>query len=67
MTKLPLDLTVIIPNYNTRELLQNCLESIYRYTEGIAFEVICVDGNSPDGSASMVAEKFPEVILLRNE
>jgi len=66
MRKSPLDLTVIIPNYNTRALLRGCLESIYRYTEGITFEVICVDGNSPDGSANMVAEEFPEVILIRN-
>ncbi len=36
-------------------------------TEGIAFEIICVDGNSPDGSASMVAKEFPNVILVRNQ
>jgi GT2 family glycosyltransferase len=61
-----LDLTVIIPNYNTCRLLRNCLRSIYEYTRGIAFEAICVDGNSPDGSADMVAREFPEVILIRN-
>ncbi len=61
-----LDLTVIIPNYNTRVLLRNCIESIYQRTHGIRFEIICVDGNSPDGSADMVAENFPEVILIRN-
>ncbi|MGA3055779.1 MAG: glycosyltransferase family 2 protein [Candidatus Korobacteraceae bacterium] len=66
MTEPLLDLTVIIPSYNTRDLLQNCLDSIYRYTDGITFEVICVDGNSPDGSADMVAEVFPDVILIRN-
>jgi GT2 family glycosyltransferase len=66
MTAPLLDLTVIIPSYNTRELLQNCLDSIYRHTDGITFEVICVDGNSPDGSADMVAEVFPDVILIRN-
>ena len=35
-----LDLTVIIPNYNTRGLLRNCIDSIYRHTEGISFEII---------------------------
>ncbi len=53
MTKSALDLTVIIPNYNTRALLRNCLESIHRHAEGISLEIICVDGNSPDGSADM--------------
>jgi len=60
------DLTVIIPSYNTRALLRNCIDSIYRYTEGIAFEIICIDGNSPDGSAEMVAREFPDVVLIKN-
>src|ERR1700677_4400177 len=60
------DLTIIISNYNTRALLRNCLQSIYEHTRGIRFEVICVDGNSPDGSADMVTEEFPEVVLIRN-
>ena len=61
-----LDLTIIIPNYNTRELLRQCLRSIYDNTRGITFEVICIDDNSSDGSAEMVAEVFPQVILVRN-
>src|SRR5271157_6485492 len=66
MRENPLDLTVIISNYNTRELLRNCLRSIYQHTSGITFEVICVDDNSSDGSADMVAESFPQVVLVRN-
>jgi N-acetylglucosaminyl-diphospho-decaprenol L-rhamnosyltransferase len=62
----PLDLTVIIPNCNTRHLLHDCLASIYEHTRGLAFEVICVDDASADGSADMVAETFPRVILIRN-
>lgn len=61
-----LDLTIIVPNYNTREFLQQCLESIYVNTSGISFEVICIDDNSSDGSAEMVASFFPQVILVRN-
>ncbi len=62
-----LDLTIIIPNYNTKALLQQCLASIYHYTRGIRFEVICVDDGSTDGSAEMVESAFPEVILVRNK
>jgi len=61
-----LDLTVIIPSYNTRRLLENCISSIYEHTRGVRFEVICVDDCSEDGSADMVAGVFPEVILVRN-
>ena len=61
-----LDLTVIIPNYNTRALLEQCLASIYRNTKGIRFEVVCVDDGSSDGSPEMVELCFPEVLLVRN-
>lgn len=67
MTEPMLDLTIIIPSYNTRELLRDCIQSIYQHTEGIAFEIICLDDNSPDRSADMVAESFPSVILVRNK
>jgi len=62
-----LDLTVIIPSYNTRALLRACIDSIYEHTRGISFEVICIDDHSEDGSADMVAGAFPQVILVRNE
>jgi GT2 family glycosyltransferase len=64
---LSLDLTIIIPNFNTRALLQQCLQSIYNYTRGILFEVICIDDASSDGSAEMVETAFPDVILVRNK
>lgn len=62
-----LDLTIIIPNYNTRDLWRQCLSSIYEHTTGITFEVICIDDNSSDGSAEMVASEFPSAILIRNK
>ncbi len=60
------DVSVIIVNWNTANLLRACLRSIQ--TEMIAFvaEVIVVDNNSADGSAQMVATEFPEVILIAN-
>lgn len=66
MTEIPLDLTVIISSYNTRELLRNCLKSVYQHTSGITFEVLCIDDNSSDGSADMVADNFPQAVLIRN-
>lgn len=66
MTEQMLDLTIIIPNYNTKQLLRNSLASIYEHTKGITFEIICIDDNSPDGSADMVAAEFPDAILIRN-
>lgn len=44
------DVSIIIVNYNTCEVTQNCIESIFTYTKNIDFEVILVDNNSNDDS-----------------
>lgn len=62
-----LDMTIIVPNYNTKDLLRQCFRSIFQHTTGISYEVICIDDNSNDGSADMVAHEFPQVVLVRNK
>lgn len=61
------DLSIIIASYNTKQLLQGCLQSIYRNTSGITFEVIVVDDRSQDGSPEMVRQSFPTARLICNE
>lgn len=60
------DVSVVIVSWNTRELLRDCLASIFGQTGDIAFEVIVVDNDSADGSAAMVHEGFPSVIVIEN-
>jgi N-acetylglucosaminyl-diphospho-decaprenol L-rhamnosyltransferase len=63
----PPEVSVIIVSYNTRELLRECIESILcEQGDGLAVEVIVVDNASADGSAAMVAERFPQVRLIAN-
>ncbi len=57
------DLSVVIVNYNTCDLLRNCLQSL-QTSQHIDLEVIVVDNASPDDSAEMVATEFPDVTLL---
>jgi len=59
--------SVLIVNWNTRKLLEECLNSIFETAVSVSFEVIVVDNASSDGSAQMVTEKFPRVKLLRNQ
>ncbi|MCL4506276.1 MAG: glycosyltransferase family 2 protein [Chloroflexi bacterium] len=59
------DLAVIILNYNTRDLLADCLASL-RGQAGVGFTVCVVDNCSDDGSADMVAAQYPEVQLIRS-
>lgn len=57
-------LTIIIVNWNTREMLKKCLESIMK-NQGIQkITIIVVDNNSKDGSKNMIEEEFPEVKLI---
>ncbi len=61
-----MDLTIIIVNWNVKEFLKKCLESVYKFTQGLEFEVFVVDNNSSDGSRDMVKAEFPQVSLIAN-
>lgn len=60
------DVSVVIVNRNTRELLRACLDSLAAEREQLEIQVIVVDNASEDGSAGMVRRNFPEAVLLRN-
>ncbi len=60
------DVSVIIVNWNGRDVLGPCVHSVFDAVKGIACEVILVDNASEDGSAEKAKEQFPEVVLLRN-
>ena len=60
------DVSIIIVSWNTREILHNCLKSIYEQTRAIRFEVILVDNASTDSSQEMVRLEFPQVTIIAN-
>ena len=63
-----MDLSTIIVNWNTRELLAACLESTFAAMhDDLESEIIVVDNGSTDGSAEMIGEHFPRVHLIRNQ
>ncbi len=59
-----MDISIIVVNYNTREMLLNCLRSIYENVAGFAYQLIVVDNGSQDGSAQAVRDHFPSVRLI---
>jgi GT2 family glycosyltransferase len=65
MTTAP-DLSIVVVNWNTRDLLANCLASIPGGAATLSYQVVVVDNGSSDGSAELVANQFPGTILLRN-
>jgi N-acetylglucosaminyl-diphospho-decaprenol L-rhamnosyltransferase len=62
-----MNLSVIIVSWNTRELLAQCLESLYSSVNKADFEVFVIDNASSDNSPAMVRERFPEVRLIENQ
>lgn len=59
-------LSIVICNFNTKDLLQTTLSSIYSHVMNISFEVIVVDDASTDDSVKMIKQNFQNVILLQN-
>jgi len=61
-----LDISVIVVSFNTKDLLLNCLASVYETIKGIPFEVWVVDNNSTDGTVEATRERYPAVKIITN-
>jgi GT2 family glycosyltransferase len=60
-------LSVIIVNYNVKDLLRDCLISLNEASRNICCEIFVVDNNSKDNSAQMILQDFPYVHLIQNK
>lgn len=61
------DVSVIIVNWNTRQLLADCLDSLIKTADRLSLEYIVVDNGSTDGSQVMLAERYPQARLMTNQ
>jgi GT2 family glycosyltransferase len=62
-----MDVSILILNYNTRELTINALRSVYQSMTSSSYEVILVDNASKDDSIEHIQREFPQVILILNQ
>ena len=62
-----LDLGIVILNWNTRDLLRECLRSVYASHGAFTSRVCVVDNASTDGSAAMVRAEFPMALLVESK
>ena len=60
-------LSIIVVSWNTRDILADCLCSVYEHPPTVPFELIVVDNASSDGSADMVRQQFPQARLIASE
>lgn len=61
-----LDLGIVIVNWNTRDLLRECLKSLEVGDPSVQRRVIVVDNASGDGSVAMAQTEFPSVEVIAN-
>lgn len=61
-----IDLSAVIVNWNTRDLLRDCLASLAEELTPLAHEIFVVDNGSSDGSMVMVRKEFPAVEVIEN-
>lgn len=62
-----MNLSIVIVSYNTKELLADCLNSIYKATKPKLTEIFVVDNASHDQTEAYIKKKFPQVRLIANE
>jgi GT2 family glycosyltransferase len=58
--------SIIIVSFNTKELLRQCIASIYERTHNLSYEMIVVDNASCDGSVEAIEKEFNNITLIRN-
>jgi GT2 family glycosyltransferase len=61
------DVSIIIVNWNTRQMLAECLASLYASIAGATYDVWVVDNASSDGSVEMLRGEFPAVNVIAND
>jgi hypothetical protein len=60
-------LSIVIVNWNTGQILLDCLESIYSDPPGFPFEVFVVDNASTDGSALTAQSRYPQAKVILSD
>ncbi len=59
-----MDVSVIIVNYKTSQLILNCLDSVYKFTKNVTMEVVVVDNDPQNGDQKVITGKYPGIRWL---
>jgi GT2 family glycosyltransferase len=62
----PIELSIVIVNWNSREYVQRCIGSIEANTSGVSYEIIVIDSGSFDGCQSMLQHTYPDVRFVQS-
>jgi len=62
-----MDISIIIITLNNKRILEECIDSVKRFTSSISYESIVVDNGSNDGTQDLIRSKYPDIILIENK
>jgi len=63
----PIEVRAVVVSWNGAHLLPSCLDSLLKQSIAADLEVVVVDNASEDGTAAMLAERYPGVVVVRSE
>ena len=61
-----IDVSIIIVNYNSFNLLIQCIDSLIKFTKAVSYEIIVVDNHSMEDLIDDVLSKYDEIKLIKN-
>lgn len=61
-----IDVSIVVVNWNTRDMTLECLKTVFAGLEDVSAEVILIDNASGDGSVEAIARRFPSVKIIAN-
>ena len=59
-----MDLTIVVINFNTKELTRKCLDSILKNTKNLLYEIVVVDNASTDGSQTFLLRLYRKIRFI---
>jgi GT2 family glycosyltransferase len=63
----PLELSIIIVNWNSAKFMRGCVESIRKHTTGLSYEILVVDNASFDGCNKVLQKHAPDVTYIQSD
>jgi GT2 family glycosyltransferase len=60
------EVSIIIVNYKSYNLIINCIDSLIRETKNVNYELIVVDNSSDENSASDLINRFKSLVFIKN-
>lgn len=62
-----MDVSIVIVNFNTKQLTIDAIHSVFQSKTNFSYEIILVDNNSSDGSIATFHQEFPNITIIENK